>query len=59
MRAERLQAASGRLSSRYAAREATILKGISSLKLDSDSLGSQFPNDSAGALVAADRTATT
>jgi len=32
----------------YAARNATTVTGISGLKLDSDPLGSQFPNDSAG-----------
>ena len=33
-------------SQTYAARKATILKGISSLKLHTDPLGSQFLNDS-------------
>ena len=35
---------------RYAAHKATTLKGIASLKLDSDPLGSHFANDSADAL---------
>jgi hypothetical protein len=34
----------------YAARNATTFKGIPILKLDSDPLGSQFPNDFAGSV---------